>query len=57
MILSGGVLVNNSLVKRKFLSGVRTKYRDIFHVDPKHDPAYGAALIAQNFNNGKEAAE
>ncbi len=57
MILSGGVLVNNSLVKRKFLSGVRTKYRDIFHVDPKHDPAYGAALIAQNFNDGKEAAE
>ncbi len=53
MILSGGVLLNNRIVRSTFLARVREAYRDLYPVTPKHDAAYGAALIARNFDKGK----
>lgn len=51
MIISGGVLLYNDFVQSKFLIGVREKHPDICLVDPKNDAAFGAALIAQNFQD------
>lgn len=51
MIISGGVLLHNDLVQSRFLQGVRKRHTDICLVVPKNDAAFGAALIAQNFQN------
>ncbi len=49
MIISGGVLLNNTIVRNRFLEGVKSYFSDIYLVTPKHDAAFGAALLAVNF--------
>ncbi len=48
MLLTGGVLLNNDVVRHTFLHGAFGKYSDIFLADPENDAAYGAALLARN---------
>ncbi len=54
MLLSGGVLTNNDIVKRTFLEKAMDKYPDILLVTAENDAAYGAALLAKNFQNNVE---
>ncbi len=54
MLLSGGVLTNNKIVKDTFLKRAMAKYPDILLVTAENDAAYGAALLAKNFRNNVE---